>query len=178
MEKQDIRQFIDEKLKGSVSSLTEDDAKKIFQLYEIPVVAETVATDPGSVAAACEKTGYPIVLKGLGKSLLHKTEAGLVHVGLSDKSQVARAVEQMRKSAGDKLEAFVVQPVILGKREFVAGMFRDPQFGPVILFGLGGVLTEALDDAVFKIAPIDDADMDDMFEQLSSRKLLEAFRGE
>ncbi|RLC25774.1 MAG: CoA-binding protein, partial [Deltaproteobacteria bacterium] len=78
----------------------------------------------------------------------------------------------------DDIEAFLIQPLVSGKREFVAGMFKDPQFGPVIVFGLGGVLTEALKDIVFKIAPLNDVDMDDMFEQLSSKTLLNAFRGE
>ncbi|RLC04785.1 MAG: CoA-binding protein, partial [Deltaproteobacteria bacterium] len=87
-------------------------------------------------------------------------------------------VKKMKTSAEDDIEAFLVQPVVSGKREFVAGMFKDPQFGPVIMFGLGGVLTEALKDIVFKIAPLNDVDMDDMFEQLSSKTLLNAFRGE
>jgi len=101
-----------------------------------------------------------------------------VRVGLNNENQVLDAVKEMKKRARNNIENFLVQPVITGKREFVAGMFKDSQFGPVIIFGLGGILTEALNDIVFKIAPLNDADMEDMFEQISSKKLLEDFRGE
>lgn len=178
MKKQDIRGLITGRLGQPSPVMTEDEAKKIFRLFNIPVVPEIVETDPGKVVDACRKTGFPVVIKGLGRQLLHKTEAGLVHVGVSDESRAADAVKQMQEAAGSKLEGFVIQPVIPGKREFMAGMFRDPQFGPVILFGLGGILTEALADAVFKIAPLNETDMADMFDQLASKKLLGDFRGE
>ena len=178
MEKQDIQSFIDGKIRTASKAMAEDEAKSLFKHFKIPVVPERVETDPDKVAVACRQQGFPVVLKGLGRELLHKTEGNLVHIGLSSESQVKRAAAQIRKSAGDKLEGFLIQPVIPGKREFTAGMFRDRQFGPVILFGLGGVLTEALGDVVIKIAPLSEADVGDMFEQLASRKLLGAFRGE
>lgn len=178
MKKSDIQPLIEKRLKQAVSSLAEDEAKNIFQLYDIPVVAETKVTDAEQVVTACGDTGYPVVLKGVSKTLLHKTEAGLVHVGIANDVQTDQAVKQMQKSAGDELEAFLVQPLISGSREFVAGMFRDPQFGPVILFGLGGVLTEALNDVVFKIAPVNDTDIDDMFALMKAKSLLAEFRGE
>ncbi|MCK5349272.1 MAG: acetate--CoA ligase family protein, partial [Desulfobacula sp.] len=141
-------------------------------------VEEKRETDVNRILEACQKTGFPVVIKGIGANILHKTESGLVRVGLNTEDQVCDAVREMKKSAEDDIEAFLIQPVVSGKREFVTGMFKDPQFGPVIVFGLGGILTEALKDIVFKIAPLNDADMDDMFEQLSSKKLLNEFRGE
>ncbi len=178
MKKTDIQAQIDTLLKAGIPSMTEDDAKKIFKLFGIPVVQEMAVSDEDHVIDASGKLGFPVVLKGLGKEILHKTEAGLVQIGLSNENQVIDAVKNMKKAGGSKLETFLIQPMIKGKREFVAGLFRDPQFGPVILFGLGGILTEALGDVVFKIAPLSDADMDDMFDQLSAKKLMEAFRGE
>ena len=178
MNRTDIEKWIEQGLSSSSRSLTEDRAKAVFRLFNIPVVDEKREATEEGVLESCKKTGFPVVLKGIGNTILHKTEKGLVRVGLNTLDEVQRAVEEMRASAGESLEAFLVQPVIQGKREFMAGMFRDPQFGPVILFGLGGILTEALKDSVLKIAPLEDADMEDMFDQLSSKALLAGFRGE
>ena len=182
----DIQKLIDARLKASSKinsipipkSIPEDEAKKIFALFNIPVVEEKRETDIDQILSACRETGFPVVLKGISTNILHKTEKGLVRVGLNDESQVVNAVKEMNISAKDDIDAFLIQPVVSGKREFVAGMFKDPQFGPVILFGLGGIYTEALKDIVFKIAPLNDADMEDMFEQISAKKLLKDFRGE
>jgi len=178
MKQTDIQALINAKLLSSSKSIMEDEAKKIFNLFHIPVVEEKKAAGVNQVLDACREFGFPVVLKGIGANILHKTESGLVRVGLASEDQVREAVLQMKTAVEDDLEVFLVQPVVSGKREFVAGMFKDPQFGPVIIFGLGGVLTEALKDIVFKIAPLNDVDMEDMFEQLSSKQLLQEFRGE
>jgi len=178
MKLMDIQKRIDTKLNASSFSMTEDEAKKIFAMFNIPVVGEKKETDMESILSACTEIGFPVVLKGIGKNILHKTEKGLVRVGLNDETAVLDAVKGMKRSEKNNIDAFLIQPLVSGKREFVAGMFKDPQFGPVIVFGLGGIYTEALKDVVFKIAPINDDDMEDMFEQLSSKKLLKDFRGE
>jgi len=117
--------------------MPEDEAKKIFNLFHIPVVEEKKESDVNRILDACQKTGFPVVLKGIGADILHKTESGLVHVGLNTEDQVLDAVKEMKNSAKDDIEAFLIQPVVSGKREFVAGMFKDPQFGPVIVFWPG-----------------------------------------
>ncbi len=178
MKLDNVQQLIDERLNSSSPSFSEDEAKKIFKLYNIPVVEERFETDDNQVVQACIETGFPIVLKGAGKNILHKTESGLVRLGLSSETQIKDAVLEMRSKAGNDLEGFLIQPQISGKREFVAGMFKDKLFGPVIVFGLGGVLTEALEDITFKVAPLDDVDIEEMFEEISSKKLLGEFRGE
>ncbi|WP_300457596.1 acetate--CoA ligase family protein [Desulfobacula sp.] len=178
MKQTDVQELINARLQSSSTVMTEDEAKKIFSVFHIPVVQEIRESDMDRVPAACRTIGFPVVLKGIGKTILHKTEAGLVRVGVNTADQAREAITEMNASAGGKIEAFLVQPVVTGKREFLAGMFKDPQFGPVIVFGLGGIYTEALNDVVLKIAPLNDADMEDMFEQLSSKKLLNDFRGE
>lgn len=172
----DIGNWIE--LSDTPKALSEDSAKKIFQRFNIPVVPEIRGTQEEDILKACRETGFPVVLKGIGPGILHKTEKGLVRVGLASETEVRGAFQEMKVSAPEDIEAFLVQPVVRGKREFMAGMFRDPQFGPVILFGLGGILTEALKDNVLKIAPLNDADMEDMLDRLSSKALLSAFRGE
>ena len=174
----DIEKQIQEGLASSSKSLTEDKAKKIFGLFNIPVVDERLVTNEEEIFSACKETGFPIVLKAVGSTILHKTEKGMVSVGLKSEEEVQKALAGMRQAGGDAVEAFLVQPVVQGKREFMAGMFRDPQFGPVILFGLGGVFAEALADVVFKLPPLEDVDIEDMFDQLRSKNLLGSFRGE
>ena len=160
------------------SALTEAGAKQVFRAADMTVVEEMVVnTAQQAMDAACE-LGFPVVLKAMGEKILHKTEAGLVHTGLATAEQVNTAVQQMTVRAGKDLEGFLVQPMIQGKRELVAGMFRDPQFGPVIMFGVGGIFTEALEAVVFKIAPLDEADMDDMLTSFPGAGLLNEFRGE
>jgi len=170
-----IKELIRSEIRSGSKTLTEYNAKKVFTCFGVPVVREIVAKDEKELMAACATIGFPLVLKGMGPGILHKTDSGLVSVGLNDETQVIEAARRMKLSCAT---GFLVQPVVHGKREFTAGMFRDAQFGPVIAFGLGGILTEALNDIVFKIAPLDDADMDDMFDQLASRRLLGEFRGD
>jgi acyl-CoA synthetase (NDP forming) len=160
------------------SALSEADAKQIFKAAGIPVVSEIAVKTAQKAADAARELGFPVVLKGFGSTILHKTEAGLVCPGLTTAAQVETAARKMTDRAGKELAGFLVQPMVQGKRELVAGMFRDPQFGPVIMFGLGGIFTEVLNAVAFKIAPLTDADMDDMLTSFSGAALLNAFRGE
>src|SRR3989339_2109700 len=108
----DIKKWIGQGLLSSSSALTEDQAKNIFKLFKIPVVDEKRETDEKGVLEACRKTGFPVVLKGIGKTILHKTEKGLVRIGLNSFDEVKTALREMEESAGGDIEAFLVQPVI------------------------------------------------------------------
>jgi acyl-CoA synthetase (NDP forming) len=160
------------------SALTEAESKQILAGYGIPAVQETVALNQDDIVEAAETFGYPVVLKGLGSKLTHKTERGLVRLNLSSRQAVLEAANEIGRSAGDDLEGYLVQPMIRGRREFVAGLFCDAQFGPVVMFGLGGVFTEALDDVVFRVAPVSEPQAEAMLDELHSAKLLGPFRGE
>jgi len=172
-----------DKLIGKVLSegrsvLTEAEAKQLLKHYDVPVVDEIVAKDAKEAVANASTIGFPIVLKGLGSKLTHKTERGLVRLHLNDGREVLAAVKEIAASAGDDLEGFLVQPMVKGRREFVAGLIRDGQFGPVVMFGLGGIFTEALRDVSFRIAPFDEAEADRMLDEIKSSSLLGRFRGE
>jgi acyl-CoA synthetase (NDP forming) len=158
--------------------LTEFESKQFLEPYGIPVVRECSAPTVADAVAAAKSMSFPVVLKGLGKQLLHKTESRLVHLNLHDGASVEAAARDIEKNAGDKLEGFLVQPFVAGKRELVAGMFRDPQYGPVVMFGLGGIFTEALSDVSFRLAPLSESDVEDMVSEIHSKKLLGPFRGE
>ncbi len=170
--------LVNEDVKAKNISLTEAQSKKLLKNYGIPVVEETVALTIEEAVSQAGITGYPVVLKGLGTKLTHKTERGLVKLNLRSAEEVESACLEIRKSAGEDLEGFLLQPLIEGKRELVAGLFRNEQFGPVVMFGLGGIFTEALADVVFRIAPFSEIQAKGMMEEILSRKLLGSFRGE
>lgn len=159
-------------------SLTEAESKKLLSVYGIPVVEETVVNTLESAVVQSRAVGFPVVLKGLGAKLTHKTERGLVKVNLRTAAEVRRAYREIRQSAGQDWEGCLIQPLVAGSREFVAGMFRDAQFGPVLMFGLGGVFTEAIADVTFRIAPINGIQADQMIDELKASVLLGNFRGE
>ncbi|HVN72639.1 MAG TPA: acetate--CoA ligase family protein [Desulfomonilia bacterium] len=159
-------------------ALSEHESKQIIAAYGVPVVREVVVKDADQACAAAEDMGFPVVLKGLGSTLLHKTERGLVHLNLTGKSAVLRAARAIEREAKDELEGILVQPHLAGRREFVAGISRDPVFGPVVMFGIGGIFTEALSDIALRIAPLSERDAGEMLREITSHRLLGPFRGE
>jgi acyl-CoA synthetase (NDP forming) len=158
--------------------LDEHQAKQILKQYSIPVVREHLATDADEAVRAACHMGYPVVVKGIGARLLHKTEMGLVRLHIGDEPAVRQAVGDIQQKAGDHLEGLLIQPQVTGQRELMVGLFRDQQFGPVVTFGLGGVLTEALDDMAMAVAPLSETDAREMIGQVKAQKILAAFRGE
>ncbi|MGD0278406.1 MAG: acetate--CoA ligase family protein [Smithella sp.] len=160
------------------TTLTEAEAKEVLKKYGIPVVEEKAVNTIEEAEIAAETTGYPVVVKGLGSRLTHKTEKGLVKLNLKNREDVHLAALYIKEAAGDDLEGFLIQPMLEGKREFVAGLFRDEQFGATIMFGLGGIYTEAIGDVVFRLAPLDDNEARKMIDELHAQKMLGSFRGE
>jgi acyl-CoA synthetase (NDP forming) len=160
------------------TALTEAEAKEVLKKYGIPVVEEKAVKTSEETEIAAKEIGYPVVLKGLGSRLTHKTERGLVKLNLKNKEDVRSAALYIKEAAGSDLEGFLIQPMLEGKREFVAGLFHDEQFGATVMFGLGGIFTEAIGDVVFRLAPLDDHEARKMIDELHAQKLLGAFRGE
>jgi acyl-CoA synthetase (NDP forming) len=160
------------------TALTEAESKEVLRGYGVPVVPEEVAAKPEQAVACASRIGFPVVLKGLGAKLTHKTDRGLVRLNLADADAVRRAAAAVGAAAGADLEGYLIEPMLPGRREFVAGLFHDPQFGPVVMFGLGGVFTEVLDDVAFRIAPFGEPQAEQMIDELRAGKLLGPFRGE
>ncbi|MFW2367337.1 MAG: acetate--CoA ligase family protein [Desulforhopalus sp.] len=161
-----------------MTTLSESESKRLLAEYGVPVVRELIAEDPDGAVRAAEKIGFPVVLKGHGSKLSHKSERGLVCLGVYDAHQARTAIEKIRKAAQGDLEGLLVQPMLTGKRELVAGLILDPVFGPVVMFGLGGVFTEALDDVVFRSAPFDKTEAESMLGEIRAAQILGDFRGE
>ncbi len=160
------------------AALNDKETKRLLEEFDIALVPERFVHRQTEVVAAAHQIGFPVVLKGTGPNLLHKTDRGLVHLNLFDAKAVENAVLEIVAEAGEELEGFIIQPQIKGRREFVAGLFRDDQFGPMIMFGVGGVFTEAFSDVSFRFAPLTAADAAEMLEEIRGKALLGDFRGE
>ncbi len=161
-------------------TLPEDESKRLLAEYGIPFAPEVVAADTDAAVAAAEAVGYPVVAKLNGEGIAHKTERGLVRLNLADADAVREAADQLFAAARpeDGTVTVLVAPFLRATRELIAGIHRDPQFGPTVMVGIGGVLTEALADVAFRLAPFDRVDAQDMVDQLRSQALLGEVRGE
>jgi acyl-CoA synthetase (NDP forming) len=160
------------------TALTEAESKQLLRHFGVPAVDEVVVSSIDEAVSQAEAAGFPVVLKGLGAKLTHKTERGLVKMNLRSVDDVRKAAREITEAAGYDLEGFLLYHMVEGRREFMAGLFHDAQFGPVIMFGLGGIFAEALGDAVFRIAPLNESHANDMINQIRAIHLLGKFRGE
>jgi acyl-CoA synthetase (NDP forming) len=163
-----------------VATLSEVDSKRLLIEFGAPVLSEFSVDGPSRAIEAATQLGYPVVAKLCGDRIAHKTERGLIRLGLSEPSQVATATEELLAAAlpEDGEVEVLIAPMVAGKREFIAGLFRDPQFGPTVMFGLGGIAAEALKDVVFRPAPLDQATARGMLDDLKTQALLYEFRGD
>lgn len=159
-------------------ALSEGDSKLLLAAFGVPVSPGIVAKSADEAVSAARSLGYPVALKGHGEGLAHKTELGLVKLNVADEEELTRISEALFSGAPKEMDGLLVAPMLKGRREFVAGLFRDPVFGPVVMFGLGGVFAEALNDVVFRIAPVTRPEALSMLDEVRSTKLLGPFRGE
>jgi len=159
-------------------ALTDREAKEFLTEFGISFIPEVHVDLKSNVVSAIRDIGFPVVVKGVGKNLLHKSDRGLVHLNLSDAGAVEAAIKEITAEAAGELDGFLIQPHIRGRREFVAGLFQDHQFGPVIMFGTGGVFTEAFSDVTLRLAPLSEFDAIEMLDEIQGKALLGKFRGE
>ena len=136
-----------------------------------------VARDARAAARSAEEIGYPVVMKGLGPTLLHKTEAGAVKLGLKDDAAVCHAFDELSQRLGGRLDGVLVQGMVGSGVEMVAGGLNDPLLGPVVMAGTGGILVELIGDTAFRMCPLTERDADALIEELKGRALLRGYRG-
>jgi len=159
------------------TSLTEYESKKVLASYKIPVTNEIIVDSMEDLAKAAETIAYPLVLKGCSSEITHKTEKDLIRIDIRDKKEALDSFQEIASNMDGDTKTVLVQEMIKGKRELVVGMNRDPQFGPCIMFGLGGIFTEILKDVSFRIAPIEKKDALEMMKEIKGHKILDAVRG-
>jgi acetyl-CoA synthetase (ADP-forming) len=161
-------------------TLSEAASKELLAGFGVPVAPERLVGSAEAAVAAAEELGYPVVAKLCGDGIAHKTERGLVRLGLGDAAAVATATGELLAAASPEDEAtgVLVAPMVRGERELIAGLATDPQFGRTVLLGVGGVLAEAIADVSVRLVPIERVDAEEMIEDLRSQALLGELRGE
>ena len=161
-------------------TLSEADSKRLLAAHGVAFPPEhEVATVDEAVAAAAE-LGHPVAVKLGGDAIAHKTERGLVRLGLADDAAVREAATELLAAARpeDGEVHLLVAPMLKGNRELIAGLHHDEQFGMTVMLGVGGILAEAVADVSFRLVPITRLDAAEMIDDLATQKLLGPFRGE
>ena len=169
--------IIENAIARGAENLNEYESKRFLATYGIPITREAIARSEEEVAAKASEIGYPLVLKGSDEALRHKTDLNLIALNLKDEKSVRRAYHQLVSCSKAKLKEVLVQEMIEEQRELMVGLYRDPQFGPCVMFGLGGIFTEIVEDIVFRVAPLTRKDAMEMLTEIKGKKILEFFRG-
>jgi len=158
-------------------ALSEHDSKRVIAAYGVPTTREVLVKTPAEAGSAARRLGYPVVLKVCSAGESHKTEKGLVAVGLAGERDLRAAFGRLKERAGAGYAGdFLVQEMIEGSRELMIGMVRDPQFGPLMMFGSGGVEVEGLKDVAFALAPLNQAEAEKMIRKTWAGRKLKGFR--
>ncbi len=161
-------------------TLSEGDSKALLGPFGIPFPDERVVANAVEAAGAAAEIGFPVVVKLNGDNIAHKTERGLVRLGVGTGEGVRAAADELlaAATAEDGDVSVLVAPMIKSNREFICGVSIDPQFGPTVLLGLGGILAEAIADVVIRLVPLTRTDAHEMIDELRTQTLLSEFRGE
>lgn len=169
--------IIEDAVKRGAKSLSEYESKLVLAEYGIPITGEAVVTTADDAVAQASKIGFPVVLKGSGETISHKTELNLIALDLKSEEDVRQAFNELTGNKKANVKEVLVQQMIKGDRELMVGLTRDAQFGPCVMFGLGGIFTEILEDVAFRVAPLSDYDAGDIMNDIKGKKILDAFRG-
>jgi len=176
-----VKKIFDETIKTDHKIITEEVAKSILKSYGIKVPGYTLVNSADQAAKAAKKLGFPLVMKVVSPQILHKTDVGGVKVGLDNVNDVKKTFNDMykrlSKKKGVQLKGILLEKMVPKGTELIVGLQNDPQFGPVIMVGIGGVLTEVFRDVAFRMLPITTSDAKSMLDELKGSKMLKGFRG-
>jgi len=169
-------------LAGAGKSLTEHQGKKLLALYDLPVTREAVAASEDQAVKIAEWLEYPVALKIDSPDILHKTEAGGLKLNIQNRDELTAAFREVLENAKKynpeaQINGVLVQEMVRGGTEVIVGMKNDPQFGPTVLFGLGGIFVEILRDVSLRVAPLSRKDALDMIREIKGYKILAGARG-
>ena len=162
--------------------LTEYESKRILSLYDIPVTKEKLTTSPEQAIKVAEEIGYPISLKVMSPQILHKTDAGVIELNIDNPLKLKKAYDTLLKNAKNynedvQIMGILVQEMVSPGVEVILGMKKDPQFGPLIMFGLGGIFVEIFKDVSFRLPPIFEEDAYEMIQRIKGYEVLKGARG-
>jgi len=167
----------------SQNLLTEVESKELLKKAGIPVVEAKLSRSKKEAISISKEMGFPVVLKISSPDVIHKSDSGGVKLGLANATQVGKAYSEIISSVKQaypeaQIEGVSVQPMAPPGVEVIVGMSKDPQFGPVLMFGLGGILVEVLKDVSFRIVPVTERDAREMIREIKGYPLLEGYRGQ
>lgn len=177
MNKDSVMRIIKDALQKGRSVLSEYEAKQVLAAYGIPVTREYLVENRADVEKAAREIGYPLVMKGCSSEIAHKTEKGLIHVDIRSNAEALKVFDEIKAGLNVFRCSVLIQEMVKGRRELVMGLTRDDQFGPCVMFGLGGIFTEILKDISFRKAPLEKNDAVEMMQEIRGHKILDAFRG-
>ena len=178
-----VRELFDRVRAEGRVSIGDAEAREVLEAYGFPVPKSRLAKTSDEAIEVAEEIGYPVVLKVASPDILHKTDVGGVKLNLSTPDDVRDAFDLIvyragRYVPGARIWGCLVQQMVSGGREVLVGMSRDPQFGPLVAFGLGGIYVEALKDVAFRVAPFSRQEAEEMIREIRAYPLLEGIRGE
>ncbi|MGM0364949.1 MAG: acetate--CoA ligase alpha subunit [Actinomycetota bacterium] len=182
-DRQKVRDLFKQRIEEGRYDLGEMEARTVLEAYSIAIPKAELARDIDEAKKIAEKIGFPVVLKIVSPNILHKTDVGGIKVGINSQEELVEEFEQMlwnvkRYMPDANIKGILVQEMIQSKKETIIGINNDPQFGPMIMFGLGGIYVEVLKDVSFRIAPITNDDAVEMINEIKAVKLLRGARGE
>ena len=166
-----------------MKKITEFETKKILRKHGIPITKEFLAKTPQEAKKFAKKIGYPVVMKIQSPDILHKTDAGGVLLDIENEKELTEGFDRLMKSAKKhnrkaKILGILVQEMVKDGVQCIVGSKKDPQFGPVIMFGLGGIFVEVLKDVSFRIIPIERKDAKEMISEIKGYEVLKGVRGQ
>jgi len=160
--------IIKKAVKEGRKTLSEYESRQVIESAGVFVVAAALTKTKEEAIQEAEKMGYPVALKGCSSEISHKTEAGMVALNINNAQEVAQVFDELSAKAKN-LDGVLVEKMVRGAREFVIGLIRDPNFGPCVMFGLGGIFTEALQDVTFRVAPLTREDALEMIDEIKTK---------
>jgi acetyl-CoA synthetase (ADP-forming) len=177
-----VKEVISKAKSEGRNKLLEHEAYAVLRAYGLPVPKAGLAKEPEEAAKLADSIGYPVVLKVVSPDIVHKSDVGGVILNLKNGDEVAEAFKKIKGNVSEKapkakLYGILVQEMVPEGLEVIVGATRDPTFGPVLLFGLGGIFVEVLKDVSFRIAPVTKYDAETMLSEIKAAKILEGYRG-
>ena len=173
----DAKAIVEKALRRGGGWLSPAEIGTLFRAAGIPVARSRLATSLDEAVKAAEKVGFPVALKATGPAIIHKTEVGGVVLNLVDETAVRRAYDGLATRLGPDMTGVIIQEMVAGGVEVVVGATLDKTFGPLVLYGSGGILVELLNDVAFRIHPLTDADVREMINDVKGTALLRGYRG-
>jgi acyl-CoA synthetase (NDP forming) len=157
--------------------LDPDITQRLCECYGVPIAPATRVSTTSEAVTAANEVGYPVALKAGSGAIVHKTDVGAVHLNLASAEEVEDAFAAMRARLGDEMGGAIVQPMVEPGMETIVGVTRDPLFGSLVVFGMGGTAAELIRDTALRILPITDVDAHEMIRSLRTSPLLFGYRG-